>query len=112
MTSDDQTACGLEAEMGGLLDVEKFEPSAAFREQALIKDESIYEEANRDYVGWWEKQAEALHWTKRWDRTLDDSNPPFYKWFVGGQLNVSYNCLDRHVQAGNGDRVSFHWPGA
>ena len=52
-----------------------------------------------------------LHWFKPWDQVLDDSNPPFYKWFVGGKLNVSYNCLDRHVEAGNGDRVAFHWRG-
>jgi acetyl-CoA synthetase len=111
MAIDEQTDSDLEAELGGLLDVEKFEPPAAFRDQALIKDEVVYEQANRDYVAWWEKQAEALDWTKRWDRALDDSNPPFYKWFVGGQLNVSYNCLDRHVEAGNGDRVAFHWRG-
>jgi acetyl-CoA synthetase len=111
MATDAETASDLEAELGGLLDVEKFEPPPWFREQALIKDESVYEEASRDYVAWWEKQAQALHWTKRWDQALDDSNPPFYKWFVGGQLNVSYNCLDRHVEAGNGDRVAFHWRG-
>ncbi|HSH22420.1 MAG TPA: acetate--CoA ligase, partial [Candidatus Caenarcaniphilales bacterium] len=69
------------------------------------------EEAERDPVGWWERQAEALHWFEKWDTALDDSNPPFYKWFTGGKLNVSYNCLDRHVEAGNGDRVAFHWRG-
>jgi acetyl-CoA synthetase len=111
MATEEQTASDLEAELGGFLDVEKFEPRAAFREQALIKDGSVYEEANRDYVAWWETQAAALHWVKRWDQALDDSNPPFYKWFVGGQLNASYNCLDRHVEAGNGDRVAFHWRG-
>jgi acetyl-CoA synthetase len=111
MATDEQTASDLEAELGGLLDVEKFEPPSEFREQALIKDESVYEEARRDPLAWWEKQAEALHWSQRWERTLDDSNPPFYKWFVGGKLNVSYNCLDRHVEAGNGDRVAFHWRG-
>jgi acetyl-CoA synthetase len=111
MATEEQTASDLEAELGGLLDAEKFEPLPAFREQALIKDELVYEEASRDYVAWWEKQAEELHWMKRWDQALDDSNPPFYKWFVGGQLNVSYNCLDRHVEAGNGERVAFHWRG-
>ena len=55
----------------------------------------------------------AASWTgsREWDTVLDDSNPPFYKWFVGGQLNVSHNCLDRHVAAGRGDRVAFHWRG-
>ena len=51
------------------------------------------------------------HWAEKWDTVLDWSNPPFAKWFVGGKLNVSYNCVDRHVEAGNGDRVAFHWRG-
>src|SRR5213079_3558816 len=55
--------------------------------------------------------AEALHWETKWDQVLDWSNKPFAKWFVGGKLNVSYNCLDRHVEAGNGDKVAFHWRG-
>ena len=59
----------------------------------------------------WAEQAEALDWDDKWDQVLDWSNPPFAKWFVGGKLNVSYNCLDRHVEAGNGDRVAFHWRG-
>ena len=53
----------------------------------------------------------TLHWDETWDQVLDWSNPPFAKWFVGGKLNVSYNCLDRHVEAGRGDRVAFHWRG-
>ena len=61
--------------------------------------------------GFWAQQAEALHWDEKWDKVLDWSDPPFAKWFVGGKLNVSYNCLDRHVEAGNGDRVAFHWRG-
>ena len=68
-------------------------------------------EAEADWQGWWVEQAQELHWFKHWDQVLDDSNPPFYKWFVGGKLNVSYNCLDRHVEAGRGDRVAFHWRG-
>ena len=101
----------LEEELGTLLDIETFDPPAEFREHALLTDPSIYEEADSDWQGWWTKQAEELHWFKKWDQVLDDSNPPFYKWFTGGQLNVSYNCLDRHVDAGNGDRVAFHWRG-
>ncbi|MCL2769786.1 MAG: acetate--CoA ligase [Solirubrobacterales bacterium] len=101
----------LERELGALLDVERFEPSAEFRERALLKDPAIYEEAERDPEAWWAKQAGELHWFRRWDRVLDDSNPPFYRWFTGGQLNVSYNCLDRHVEAGRGGRVAFHWRG-
>ena len=57
------------------------------------------------------EQARQLDWFQQWDTVLDDSNPPFYKWFTGGTLNVSYNCLDRHVRQGRGDRVAFHWRG-
>ena len=67
--------------------------------------------ADADPEGFWAEQAEALHWFEKWDQVLDWSNPPFAKWFVGGKLNVSYNCLDRHVEAGLGDRVAFHWRG-
>jgi acetyl-CoA synthetase len=101
----------LEDELVGLLDVERFAPPASFREHALLSDSSVYDEAEADWQGWWAKQAAKLHWFKPWDTVLDDSNPPFYKWFTGGQLNVSYNCLDRHVEAGNGERVAFHWHG-
>ena len=65
----------------------------------------------RDYEAFWAEHAEALHWDTKWDQVLDWSNPPFAKWFVGGKLNVSYNCVDRHVEAGNGDRVAYHWRG-
>jgi acetyl-CoA synthetase len=101
----------LEHELAALLDVERFEPSQDFKEHALLSDPAVYEQADSDWQGWWEHQAQNLHWFKQWDTVLDDSNPPFYKWFVGGELNVSYNCLDRHVEAGNGDKVAFHWHG-
>jgi acetyl-CoA synthetase len=101
----------VERELAKLLDVETFDPPEEFREKALLKDPAIYEEADKDWQGWWARNAEELHWFKPWDEVLDDSNPPFYKWFVGGELNVSYNCLDRHVEAGNGDRVAYHWRG-
>jgi acetyl-CoA synthetase len=101
----------LEQEIEELLDQEVFEPPEEFVEQALISDESVYEEAARDPVAWWEKQAEALDWFDRWDTVLDDSKAPFYKWFTGGKLNASYNCLDRHVENGLGDKVAFHWRG-
>ena len=101
----------VEQELAKLLDVEKFDPPEEFREKALLGDPAIYEEADKDWQGWWAGNAEKLHWFKPWDQVLDDSNPPFYKWFVGGKLNVSYNCLDRHVEAGNGDRVAYHWRG-
>jgi acetyl-CoA synthetase len=101
----------IQRELAELLDKEIFEPPAAFREKALIADESVYEEAARDPQGWWAKQAEALDWFDPWDQVLDESEAPFFKWFVGGKLNASYNCLDRHVEAGRGDKVAFHWRG-
>jgi acetyl-CoA synthetase len=102
----------LEAELGELLERERFEPAEDFRGAALVADESQHEEAARDPQAWWAKLAsEQLDWFEEWDTVLDDSNPPFYKWFVGGKLNASYNCLDRHVEAGRGDRVAFHWRG-
>jgi len=110
-TGLDESELELERELASLLDVERFEPSEAFRKHALLSDPAIYEEADADWQGWWVRQAEELDWFRKWDTVLDDSNPPFYKWFVGGQLNVSYNCLDRHVEAGRGDRVAYHWRG-
>jgi acetyl-CoA synthetase len=101
----------LERELSELLEVERFEPSEEFAAEALLSDPGIYEQAARDPEGWWAEQAEQLHWFRRWDTVLDDSNPPFYKWFTGGTLNASYNCLDRHVEQGLGDRVAFHWRG-
>jgi acetyl-CoA synthetase len=104
-------AMDLEHELADLLEVETFEPPSGFRERALIADESIYADAERDPVAWWAEQAKALHWFTEPTETLDDANPPFYTWFADGTLNASYNCLDRHVEAGAGDRVAFHWRG-
>ncbi|HET9719603.1 MAG TPA: acetate--CoA ligase [Solirubrobacteraceae bacterium] len=111
MATEASSERDLDRELAVLLDVEKFDPPEEFRRHALLSDPSIYEEADRDWQGWWVRQARELHWFKEWDQVLDDSNPPFYKWFVGGKLNISYNCLDRHVEAGRGDRVAYHWRG-
>jgi acetyl-CoA synthetase len=113
MTPESDAATGgeLDAELAALLDVETFDPPEEFRERALLKDPAVYGEAARDPEAWWAAQAEELHWFQKWSRVLDDEDPPFYKWFTGGKLNVSYNCLDRHVLAGRGDRVAFHWRG-
>src|SRR6202022_732839 len=80
-------------------------------EQALLRDPAVYERAASDPLAWWSEQAEQLHWFREWDEVLDHSRPPFYKWFVGGRINASYNCLDRHAEAGRGERVAFHWRG-
>jgi acetyl-CoA synthetase len=101
----------IERELGELLDQETFETPSGFRDKALIGDESEHEAAARDPEAWWAKQAEALEWFEKWDTVLDESGAPFYKWFTGGKLNASYNALDRHVEAGRGDKVAFHWRG-
>ena len=87
-----------------------FPPPDEFKAEALVTDRSLHEQAERDLEGFWAEQAERLHWMKPWERVLD-WDLPFAKWFVGGQLNVSDNCLDRHVEAGGGDKVAYHWEG-
>ena len=103
---------GLEQELSALLDVDRFEPPADFKEAALWSDPAIYEEAAADPQAWWLRQAtELLDWAEEPSESLDDSDPPFYRWFADGKLNASANCLDRHVEAGIGDRVAYHWRG-
>ena len=87
-----------------------FEPPAELAANANVKADA-YAEAAADRVAFWEKQAERLDWARRWDQVLDWSNAPFAKWYVGGRLNAAYNCVDRHVEAGLGDRVAYHWIG-
>ncbi len=103
----------LEQQLDALLQVERFHSADTFRESALIGDGSVYEDAERDFRGWWAEQAtHLLDWKEPWHTVLDDTAAPFYKWFVGGRLNACYNCVDRHVEAGRGERVAFHWRGA
>ncbi|HZE39134.1 MAG TPA: acetate--CoA ligase [Stackebrandtia sp.] len=93
-----------------LTETRHFDPPVDMAANANVKADA-YERAAADRLGFWAEQAERLHWTKKWDRVLDWDNPPFAKWFTGGELNVAYNCVDRHVDAGNGDRVAIHWEG-
>jgi len=103
---------GLEGELEALLEVERFEPPAEFAASALLSDPAVYEQAAADPQAWWLRQAtELLDWATEPSQALDESNPPFFKWFADGELNVSANCLDRHVEAGLGDRVAYHWRG-
>jgi acetyl-CoA synthetase len=113
MSREPQTSTGeqLDGELASLLEIETFDPPAEFREHALLSDPAVYELAARDPQAWWAAQAAELDWFQTWTRVLDDDDPPFYRWFTGGTLNVSYNCLDRHVIAGRGERVAFHWRG-
>ena len=95
-----------------LLQASDFPPSAAFAAQAKVTDPAVYEQAAADPPAWWASQArQRLDWDTPFSEVLDDTNPPFYRWFADGTLNVSHNCLDRHVRAGHGDRVAFHWYG-
>jgi acetyl-CoA synthetase len=94
-----------------LEEIRRFRPSPEFAAQA-VADEGLYDAAREDRLGFWADQARTLlQWEKPFTRTLDWSNPPFAKWFDDGELNVAVNCLDRHVEAGNGDRVALLWEG-
>ena len=100
-----------EQHIAALLTEERvFEPSEAFRAQAVVQDPEIYGRAAADPEGFWAEQAERLAWFRHWDTVMDWA-PPFVRWFEGGTLNAAYNCLDRHVEAGGGDKVAYHWEG-
>jgi acetyl-CoA synthetase len=92
-----------------LHETRRFAPPADLAAAANVTADA-YAEAEQDRLAFWEKQADRLTWSKRWDTTLD-WNPPFAKWFVGGELNIAYNCVDRHVEAGRGDKIAYHWEG-
>ncbi|GGS62348.1 acetyl-coenzyme A synthetase [Planobispora rosea] len=92
-----------------LHETRRFAPPAELAAAANVT-ENAYAEAEADRLAFWEQQADRLSWSKRWDTTLE-WNPPFAKWFVGGELNIAYNCVDRHVEAGRGDKVAYHWEG-
>ncbi|MGB9375465.1 MAG: acetate--CoA ligase [Jiangellales bacterium] len=88
-----------------------FPPSDEFAAQANGRP-ALYEQAGADRLAFWDTQARDLvSWDSEWDQVLDWSDAPFAKWFVGGTLNVAYNCVDRHVEAGHGDQVAIHWIG-
>ena len=81
-------------------------------ERSYIQDpDAFYAESIQDIPAFWARQAENLDWFKKWDTILDSSEAPFYKWFVGGQINIAHNALDRHIQAGRGDQVALYWEG-
>ncbi len=89
----------------------RFYPSREFASSAHVRDSSLHEEGRHDHETYWARHAhELLDWSSPWQE-ICEWNLPFAKWFVGGTLNVSYNCLDRHVIAGRGDRVAFYWEG-
>jgi acetyl-CoA synthetase len=88
----------------------KFAPSDEFRQNALLSDSSIYEEAARDPEAYWAKEAERLHWFRKWNDVLE-WKPPRAKWFLGGKLNVSYNCIDRHIDSPRRNKAALIWEG-
>jgi acetyl-CoA synthetase len=94
------------------LEFTTFVPPADFAARARVTDPAVYAQPVDDAPAWWAEQArQRLDWDIPFQAVLDDSNPPFCTWFADGALNASYNCLDRHVHAGHGDRVAFHWHG-
>ena len=100
---------------GGMLDAllheeRKFEPSDQFREGAHWNDPAIYEEAGGDLEGFWAEQAESIDWFRKWDQVLDWKVPDA-RWFVGGELNVCYNCVDRHLGTWRKNRAAIIWEG-
>ncbi len=92
-----------------------FEPTADFASKAHVPSLEAYKELHArslaDPEKFWGEIASELTWLKPWDKVLDESEAPFYKWFTGGQTNITLNCIDRHIQAGNGDRVAIYWEG-
>jgi acetyl-CoA synthetase len=90
---------------------EVFYPSPEVIKNANAKCDELYSFAEKDYQAFWAREAENLHWFKKWDKVLDDSNKPFYKWFVGGKTNIAYNCLDVHVKTYRRNKLAFIWEG-
>ena len=101
----------LEHRLEELLGQDRFSPPPSFFTDGPFRETSAHADAKRDPDAFWAKEARRLHWDVPFTTVLDDSNPPFYKWFTDGMLNVSYNCVDRHVHAGRGPRVAFQWVG-
>ena len=92
------------------LDGEVYYPSPEVVAQANAQDwDKIAEFARNDLQGFWAKEAEQLEWFKKWDKVLDDSNKPFYKWFVGGKVNIAYNCVERHLKTPHKNKLALIW---
>jgi acetyl-CoA synthetase len=94
------------------LESDIFHPGKDIVENAHVKEyESLYKRSIEDREGFWAEQAEKLEWYKKWDKVLDDSNPPFYKWFVGGKINIIHNAIDRHLKTWRRNKLAFIWEG-
>ena len=102
----------IDPELSALLQEDRvFSPPPEFNANAIVKDAAVYQEAERDPEAFWAKFASELEWSRTWTRVLDWSDPPHAKWFVGGQLNVSVNCVDRHVRTARGNKAAIVWEG-
>ncbi|MDX2471912.1 MAG: acetate--CoA ligase [SAR324 cluster bacterium] len=89
-----------------------YNPPQSILDNAIVKDyDAMYKRSIEDREGFWTEQAETLEWYKKWDKVLDDSNKPFYKWFVGGKTNIIHNAIDRHLTTANRNKVAFIWEG-
>lgn len=88
---------------------EVYYPKQNVIDSANAKCEALYDFAKKDYQGFWAKEAENLKWFKKWDKVLDDSKKPFFKWFVGGKTNIAYNCLDVHTETFRRNKLALIW---
>ena len=89
-----------------------FHPESSVVERARIKEyDKLYQESIADREGFWAKEAEELSWYQKWDKVLDDSNIPFYKWFTGGKTNVVANAIDRHLKSETRNKLALIWEG-
>src|SRR5690348_1516092 len=93
-----------------LRETRRFAPPPSLAAAANVTA-AAYDEASADRLAFWDKQAHRLSWAEPWSQVLDWSDAPFARWFVGGRINAAYNCVDRHVEAGRGDKVAIHWVG-
>ena len=87
-----------------------FYPPESFRSSAHVQSDRVYEEAKKDFEGFWASTAESLHWFKRWEKVLEWT-PPFAKWFLGGKINACYNCVDRHISSWRRNKAAIIWEG-
>ena len=90
---------------------EVYYPTKEIMDYANAKCESLYQSAQKDPIGFWEDEANNLHWFTKWDKVLDDSNKPFFKWFTGAKTNIAYNCLDVHTKTSRRNKLALMWEG-
>jgi acetyl-CoA synthetase len=111
VTTEDATTDTRSDALSNLLqETRHFDPPAELSASANVTAQA-YQDAEADRLGFWAKQAERVTWAEPFTEVLDWTDPPFAKWYVGGKLNAAYNCVDRHVEGGRGDKVAYHWIG-